>query len=187
MIVSPTGFSGLYILEPKVFEDPRGYFMETYNQKVLRDFDVKHTFVQDNQSSSRKGVLRGMHFQNSPYAQTKLIRVLRGTILDIVVDLRRNEDTFSRTFAVELSHENKKQLLVPKGFAHGFAVLSDQAEVFYKCDQFYNPIADGGINFLDPALEINGILPSLEFILSDKDKKLPLLHELESTKFEKWE
>jgi dTDP-4-dehydrorhamnose 3,5-epimerase len=132
-------------------------------------------FVQDNQSSSRKGVLRGLHYQVAPYAQSKLVRVLSGVILDVVVDLRTKEKTFGKHFSMELSAENKKQVLIPKGFAHGFITLSDQAEVFYKCDEYYHPEADRGILFSDPALAINWKLGNTDFILSEKDKKHPIL------------
>jgi dTDP-4-dehydrorhamnose 3,5-epimerase len=137
MIITPTNFNGLYILEPKVIGDARGYFMETYNFNVLNAQGIGYKFIQDNQSKSGKGVLRGLHYQNAPYAQTKLVRVLAGTILDIVIDLRKGESTFGKTFVAELSGDNKKQLLIPKGFGHGFAVLSETAEVLYKCDEFY--------------------------------------------------
>lgn len=173
MTVSQTGFEGLYVLEPKVLGDARGYFMESYNQQTFLKSGIDINFVQDNQSSSRKGVLRGLHFQRVPYAQTKLVRALTGTILDVVVDLRRSQPTFGKHFALELSGENKKQLLVPKGFAHGFIVLSDTAEVFYKCDEFYKPEADGGIHY--KSIEIDWKLPESEFNLSPKDTNLPFL------------
>ena len=175
MQVIPTGFKDLFILEPKVLGDTRGYFMESYNRKALYDAGIDIPFVQDNQSSSRRGVLRGLHFQNAPHAQTKLVRVLSGSILDVAVDIRNDEPTFGKYFSLELSSENKKQLLIPKGFAHGFIVLSEQAEVFYKCDEFYAPKADGGIIYDDPELNINWRLKPEEIILSDKDKKHPQL------------
>jgi dTDP-4-dehydrorhamnose 3,5-epimerase len=174
MKIAATEFDDLFILEPKVLEDERGYFMESYSQRTLSEQGIEITFVQDNQSRSRKGVLRGLHFQNAPYAQTKLIRVLSGAILDIVVDLRRKKSTFGKSFIVELTSENKKQLLVPKGFAHGFLVLSESAEVFYKTDEFYNRQADGGINFNDPSLGLADLLNDT-LTLSEKDKNLPLL------------
>jgi dTDP-4-dehydrorhamnose 3,5-epimerase len=174
MKIVATEFDDLFILEPKVLEDERGYFMESYSQRTLSEQGIEITFVQDNQSRSRKGVLRGLHFQNAPYAQTKLIRVLSGAILDIVVDLRRKKSTFGKSFIVELTSENKKQLLVPKGFAHGFLVLSESAEVFYKTDEFYNRQADGGINFNDPSLGLADLLNDT-LTLSEKDKNLPLL------------
>ena len=173
MTVNTTDFKGLLILEPKILGDSRGYFMETYNAKVFNELGIDYQFVQDNQSKSSKGVLRGLHYQNPPYAQTKLVRVLSGVILDVVIDLRKNEPTFGKTLIVELSSENRKQLLIPKGFGHGFAVLSETAEVLYKCDEFYNPSSEGGINFLDPVIGIGSKLPALYFTLSEKDKKHP--------------
>lgn len=174
MKIVATEFDDLYILEPKVIGDERGFFMESYSFKTLSENGININFVQDNQSRSKKNVLRGLHFQNAPHAQTKLVRVLSGSILDIVVDLRRDKPSFGKHFKVELTSENKKQLLVPKGFAHGFLVLSDYAEVFYKTDEFYNPQADGGINFHDPSLGIADILADQNLILSEKDKNLPL-------------
>jgi dTDP-4-dehydrorhamnose 3,5-epimerase len=173
MNIISTGFNGLLILEPKVLGDSRGYFMESYNRNTLEGLSINTVFVQDNQSSSRKGVLRGLHFQRAPHAQTKLVRTLTGSILDVVVDLRKNEPTFGKHFSVELTGENKRQLLVPKGFAHGFIVLSDIAEVFYKCDEYYNQPADGGIHY--SSVDVDWQLPSTSFILSDKDKNLPSL------------
>jgi len=175
MIVSPTGFAGLLVLEPKVHGDARGFFMESYNEQTFLKAGIDITFVQDNQSRSSRGVLRGLHFQRAPHAQTKLVRVLSGAVLDVVVDLRRSEATFGKHFAVELSGENKKQVLVPKGFAHGFLVLSETAEVFYKCDEFYNPAADGGIHY--QSVDIDWQLPVNELILSDKDKNLPSIQD----------
>lgn len=175
MIVSPTGFKDLFVLEPKVLGDARGYFMESYNRQTLLKSGIDINFVQDNQSSSRKGVLRGLHFQRTPYAQSKLVRVLSGKILDVVVDLRKAEPTFGKYFSIELSSEDKKQILVPKGFAHGFLVLSETAEVFYKCDEFYNPEADGGIHY--KCANIKWTLPDDMLILSDKDKNLPSLQD----------
>jgi len=177
MKITATEFDDLLILEPTVIEDERGYFMESYSQKTLEENGIKIDFVQDNQSKSKKGVLRGLHFQKAPYAQTKLIRVLSGAILDIVVDLRREKSTFAKYFKLELTAENKKQLLVPRGFAHGFLVLSEFAEVFYKTDEFYNREADGGINFNDPSLGLLDILLGENLTLSEKDKKFPLLAE----------
>jgi len=177
MNIIATDFKGLLILEPKVLGDERGYFMESYNRATLLKVGIDLNFVQDNQSSSKKGVLRGLHFQNAPHAQTKLVRVLSGCILDVVVDLRKHEKTFGKYFSVELSAENKKQLLVPKGFAHGFIVLSEQAEVFYKCDDYYHPESDGGIIYNDSSVGIDWRLKPDEFILSDKDKRHPNLSE----------
>lgn len=173
MKVIATGFDDLFILEPKVLGDERGYFMEAYNFKTLSENGFTYQFIQDNQSRSKKGVLRGLHFQNAPHAQTKLVRVLAGTILDIVVDLRVEKATFKKSFILEMSGENKKQLLVPKGFAHGFLVLSDFADVLYKSDDYYHPQFEGGVNFDDPSLGLRHILKDHEVILSEKDKHLP--------------
>lgn len=177
MEIVTTEFKDLFVLNPKVLGDERGYFMESFSKRTLLEAGIDLNFVQDNQSSSRRGVLRGLHFQTAPYAQTKLVRVLSGAILDVVVDLRRQEMTFGKYFAIELSASNKLQLLVPKGFAHGFITLSNQAEVFYKCDEYYHPEADRGILFSDPALAINWKLENTDFILSEKDKKHPILAE----------
>lgn len=172
MKVIKTEFEGLLILEPKVFEDHRGFFMESYNKQFLENAGIKYNFVQDNQSKSTKGVLRGLHFQRPPHAQTKLIRVLQGKIIDVVVDIRQNSSTYGMSFSVELSADNKRQLLVPKGFAHGFAVLSDEAEILYKCDAFYNKESEDGLLYNDPKMNIDWKLESHELILSDKDQNL---------------
>lgn len=171
----PTGFDDLHIIETQKFGDPRGYFMESYNYRELKSLGIDIPFVQDNQSKSSKGVIRGLHFQNAPHAQTKMVRVLSGTILDVVLDLRQWKSTFGKTFCLELSSEPSLQLLVPKGFAHGFIVLSESAEVLYKTDEFHYPEAEGGIYFNDPALKIDWKIPVSEIIVSDKDKKHPLL------------
>jgi dTDP-4-dehydrorhamnose 3,5-epimerase len=173
MNLQSTDFDGLFILEPKVFGDERGFFMESYNKEHFKKLGIEIDFVQDNQSRSVKNVLRGLHFQNSPKAQTKLVRVLKGTILDVVVDLRKNKLTFGKSFGVELSEQNKKQLLVPKGFAHGFLVLTDIAEVLYKCDEYYSPEAEAGIKYDDPYLKVNWGVPDSNLILSEKDKQYP--------------
>jgi dTDP-4-dehydrorhamnose 3,5-epimerase len=175
--ITSTEFSGLLLLEPTVLGDSRGYFMESFSRKTLAEAGLDFNFVQDNQSRSTKGVARGLHFQNAPYAQTKLVRVLSGSILDVVVDLRREETTFGKYFAVELSAENKKQIVVPKGFAHGFIVLGDQAEILYKCDEYYVPQAEGGILFTDPVLGIRFPVSVEQLIFSEKDKKHPPLRE----------
>lgn len=174
MIVSQTGFNGLLVLEPKVHGDSRGYFMESYNKQTFLDAGIDINWVQDNQSRSSKGVLRGLHYQREPHAQAKLVRVLVGTILDAVVDLRRSEPTFGKPYFIELSADNKKQLLVPKGFAHGFLVLSESADVFYKCDALYHPGSDGGIHYT--SIEDWGS-PLNNIIISEKDSKLPHLRE----------
>lgn len=170
-----TGFDGLFLVAPRVLEDERGFFMEAFNNRLFANAGINVNFVQDNHSCSRKGVLRGLHFQKHPHPQTKLVRVVSGMILDIVVDLRRSQPTFGKAFTGVLSAENKQQLLVPKGFAHGFAVLSDTAEVVYKCDDYYYPETEGGINILDPVFELKKQLPALDYIVSDKDRKLPEL------------
>ncbi len=168
-----TNLPGLLVYEPKVFEDSRGYFFESYNADSFKKEGVEIVFVQDNQSSSSFGVIRGLHYQLNPHAQTKLVRVLSGKILDVAVDIRKGSPTFGQSFTIELSAENKKQLLVPHGFAHGFSVLSERAEVMYKCDNFYNKSSEGGIRFDDPALGIDWKIPAGQAIISDKDKVLP--------------
>lgn len=178
MKITATGFDDLLILEPKVFGDERGYFMESYNFKTLEENGINTQFVQDNQSRSKKGVLRGLHFQNAPHAQTKLIRVLSGSILDIVVDMRSDKSTFKKSFILEISGENKKQLFVPKGFAHGFLVTSDFTEVLYKADEYYHPETEGGINFADPSLGLHYLIDGNEVILSEKDMNLPFFDQV---------
>jgi dTDP-4-dehydrorhamnose 3,5-epimerase len=175
MTLTETGFKGLVILEPSVFGDARGYFFESFNARALEQLGLDARFVQDNQSFSTAGVVRGLHYQNAPYAQTKLVRVLAGSILDVVVDLRREEPTFGKSYTIELSAGNKKQLYVPKGFAHGFAVLSESAELFYKCDNYYNKGSEGGLYYNDPVLEIDWRIPDSGVVLSEKDSVNPLL------------
>lgn len=167
-----TDFPGLLIFEPKVFEDSRGYFFESYNENICREQGIDIKFVQDNQAQSSYGVVRGLHYQLAPYAQTKFIRVLSGKILDVVVDMRKGSPTFGESYTIELSAHNKLQLLVPQGFAHGYSVLSATSEVFYKCDTFYNKEAEGGIQYNDPALNIDWQIPADKQVISDKD----LLH-----------
>jgi dTDP-4-dehydrorhamnose 3,5-epimerase len=179
MNIISTGLSGLYIIEPKVFEDDRGYFFESYNEKVFLQNGIEIKWVQDNQSKSGYGVLRGLHYQLQPYAQTKLVRVLEGEILDIAVDLRKDSPTFKKWFGIRLSSANKKQLLVPKGYAHGFSVLSETAIVFYKCDEFYNPQAERGLIYDDCELGIDWGLAEADMVLSKKDRVLPLLKNAE--------
>lgn len=180
MKVTSTIFEGLYILEPVVIEDHRGFFMESYNYKKLLNDGIDYSFVQDNQSKSSYGVLRGLHFQNPPHAQTKLIRALAGTILDAVVDIRKSSKTYGQHFTIEISSENKKQLLVPKGFAHGFSVLSDTAEILYKCDDYYNKESEGGLMFNDKAFNIDWKVPENQILLSDKDAIYTSFQEFES-------
>ncbi|WP_346318989.1 dTDP-4-dehydrorhamnose 3,5-epimerase [Chitinophaga sp. YIM B06452] len=175
----PTGIPGLLVFEPKVHEDERGYFFESYNESTFRDEGVEIQFVQDNQARSNYGVLRGLHFQLPPHAQAKLIRTLDGRILDVVVDLRKGSPAYGKVFSIELSAENKLQLLVPQGFAHGYSVLSPTAEVMYKCDNFYNKASEGGILYNDPALAIDWGIPLTEAVVSEKDKVLPLLADVQ--------
>ncbi len=173
MPFTKTEFPGLFIYEPAVFGDSRGYFFESYNRNVFTAEGIDINFVQDNQARSSYGVLRGLHYQLNPHAQTKLIRVLEGVILDVVVDIRKGSPTYSKVFSIELSAENKKQLLVPKGFAHGYSVLSETAEVMYKCDAFYNKAAEGGILYNDPSLNIDWKIPVDKAIVSEKDTLYP--------------
>ena len=169
-----TDFPGLLIFEPVVLEDSRGYFFESYNENTCKAAGIDIKFVQDNQAQSSFGVIRGLHYQLEPFAQTKFIRVLSGAILDVAVDLRTGSSSFGKSFSIELSAENKKQLLIPQGFAHGYAVISEKAEVFYKCDTFYNKEAEAGIAFDDKSLGIDWKIPAGKRIISEKDLKQPL-------------
>lgn len=176
MNVISTELEGCLIIEPKVLNDSRGYFMETFNENTFEAYTgVKVHFVQDNQSKSTKGVLRGLHYQTGAYAQAKLVRVLEGEVLDIAVDIRPDSSTYGQYVEVVLSAENNRQLYIPRGFAHGFIVLSDTATFFYKCDNFYNKESEGGIAYNDPALNIDWKLNADTLIISDKDKELPTL------------
>ena len=175
-----TEFPGLFVFEPIVYEDSRGYFFESYNEKDFQQHDIDLRFVQDNQSSSSYGVIRGLHFQLNPHAQAKLVRVLAGSILDIAVDIRKNSPTYGKIFSIELSAENKKQLSVPVGFAHGFSVLSERAEVFYKCDALYKKESERGIRYNDPSLNIDWKIPAERMTVSEKDQQLPLLADCKS-------
>lgn len=168
-----TGIDGLLIFDPKIWEDERGYFYEAFNANTFAEAGIKRPFVQDNQAQSVRGVLRGLHYQLPPFAQAKLVRVLRGEVLDVVVDLRKGSATYGQTYSVRLSAQNKRQLYVPRGFAHGYVVLSETAEFFYKCDNFYSKPHEGGIIFDDPRLDINWLLPKDELIISAKDQVLP--------------
>ena len=172
-----TPISDLLVFEPKIYEDSRGYFFESFNLQTFRAEGIDINFVQDNQSSSKYGVIRGLHYQLNPSAQVKLIRVLSGRILDVVVDIRKGSPTFGKNFSVELTAENKKQLFVPAGLAHGFSVLSEEAEVLYKCDSFYNKDSEAGILYNDPSLNIDWKIPAEKEIVSEKDKGLPLFAE----------
>ncbi len=177
-----TGIAGLLVFEPKVFEDSRGHFFESYNTQTFLQQGIDTQFVQDNQSKSSYGVIRGLHFQNPPHAQAKLVRVLAGKILDVAVDIRKNSPTYGKTYAIELSAGNKKQLFIPAGFAHGFSVLSEIAEVMYKCDNYYNKESEGGIIYNDPSLNIDWQIPAGSEIVSDKDLNNALL-EAQTSKF----
>jgi dTDP-4-dehydrorhamnose 3,5-epimerase len=170
-----TDFPGLLVFEPTLFKDTRGYFYESYNEKTFLSDGISIKFIQDNQAQSCYGVIRGLHYQLNPYTQTKLIRVLNGSILDVAADIRKGSPTYGKVFSITLSAENKKQLLIPQGFAHGYSVLSETAEVFYKCDAFYNKESEGGILYRDPALNIDWQIPAGKAIVSDKDEKYPLL------------
>ena len=180
MNVIKTAIEGVVIIEPRIFEDARGYFFESFSQ---REFDEKigpvH-FVQDNESKSSYGVMRGLHFQRPPFTQSKLVRCVKGAVLDVAVDIRKGSPTYGLHVAVELTEDNHRQFFIPKGFAHGFAVLSKMAVFQYKCDEFYHPEADGGISILDDSLGIDWRIPTDKAILSEKDTKHALLKDFES-------
>lgn len=169
----PTPIEGLLIFEPAIYADERGYFTESYNKHVFAEAGITGEFVQDNQALSQFGVVRGLHYQCGVHAQAKLVRVLQGEVLDVVVDLRIGSPTYGEVYSLLLSEDNKRQLYVPKGFAHGYSVLSSQAVFFYKCDQFYNKESEGGIHPEDPALPIDWCIPSGDRIISSKDHNLP--------------
>lgn len=174
MQIEQTNFKDCFLVHDTFFGDERGYFFESFNRKAfLEKTGIDIDFVQDNQSSSQKGVLRGLHFQQGEFAQAKLVRVLQGKVLDVVVDLRRSSDTFGQHLTVELSEDSHTQLFVPRGFAHGFVVLSEEAVFFYKCDNYYHKASEAGIIFNDTELGINWQLPESELILSEKDQILP--------------
>jgi dTDP-4-dehydrorhamnose 3,5-epimerase len=179
MTIHETKIPGLLVIEPKVFEDNRGYFFESYNQKRFQQHNLNYSFVQDNESLSSYGTIRGLHYQLAPYAQAKLVRVITGKIYDVAVDIRNNSPTFGQWQGIELSAENKNQLLIPKGFAHGFSVLSEKAVVMYKCDSFYAPDAERGINFKDHELNIDWKIPDNDAVVSAKDRVLPDLRDAE--------
>ncbi|MBO7408395.1 MAG: dTDP-4-dehydrorhamnose 3,5-epimerase [Paludibacteraceae bacterium] len=180
MNILTTPIEGLLVIEPKLFRDARGYFVETYNEQRYFDAGITARFVQDNQSCSTYGVVRGLHFQRPPYSQAKLVYCTRGRVLDVAVDLRKDSPTFGKWYSVELNEENHRQFFIPRGFAHGFSVLSDTAIFTYKCDNLYHPEADGGILLSDPALAIDWQVPADKMILSDKDKNHPLLADLQN-------
>lgn len=178
IIVEDTPIEGLKVITPSVFGDNRGYFMETYNYNDFKEAGLDYVFVQDNQSASKKGVLRGMHFQLN-YPQDKLVRVIRGEVFDAVIDLREGSETYGQWYGVLLSEDNKKMFMIPKGFAHGFLVLSDYAEFAYKCTDFYHPNDEGGIIYNDPDVGIKWPIPEgMELVMSDKDTKWPQLKEI---------
>ncbi len=177
MIFIPTSFPGLFLIEPKIYGDERGYFFESFRQTEFEQAIGKVNFLQENESKSTYGVLRGLHFQKPPYTQAKLVRCITGNILDVVVDLRNDSHTFKKTYAVELSDLNKLQLFIPRGFAHGFVVLSEEAIFSYKVDNLYAPDYDAGIRFDDPELLIDWMLPTSQMKLSEKDQTLPFLAE----------
>lgn len=176
MTIRETKLKGCFIIEPKVFEDKRGYFLESFNQNTFSKLIGRHiSFVQDNESYSSRGVLRGLHFQRGEHAQAKLVRVIKGKVLDVAVDVRKESPTYGQHVSIELSGENKKQFFVPRGFAHGFVVLSDTALFSYKCDNFYNKASEGGIIYTDAHLDIDWVLPTKDLIVSEKDLVLPTL------------
>ncbi|WP_281231884.1 dTDP-4-dehydrorhamnose 3,5-epimerase [Flavobacterium gelatinilyticum] len=180
MNIEQTNIKDLVIIEPALFSDERGYFFESYSKVKFENFGINIDFVQDNQSFSKYGTLRGLHYQNPPFAQTKLVRVLEGEIIDVAVDLRKDSATYGKSFSILLSAENKKQLIVPKGFAHGFSVISETASVMYKCDQFYNKASEGGIKYDDPSLNIDWGMDLKDAIVSEKDQILPFIENCNS-------
>lgn len=180
MEVIKTPIEGLLIIEPRVFCDQRGYFFESYSERDFAAAVGDVHFVQDNESMSQRGVIRGLHFQRPPFTQTKLVRCVRGAVLDVAVDIRKGSPTFGQHVAVEISEQNHRQFFIPKGFAHGFSVLTETAVFQYKCDEFYHPAADGGIQLDDPALDIDWRIPIDEAIRSQKDLTLPLLADFDN-------
>ena len=180
MNIIKTAIEGLVIIEPKVFGDARGYFFESFSQREFEEKVCKINFVQDNESMSSYGVMRGLHFQAPPFAQSKLVRCVKGKVLDVAVDIRKGSPTYGQHVAVELTEDNHRQFFVPRGFAHGFAVLSETAVFQYKCDNFYAPQTDGGINILDASLDIDWQIPFDKVILSKKDTQHPLLKDFNS-------
>lgn len=180
MEVVTTDIEGVYIIKPRVFGDARGYFFESYSKREFEEKVGKIDFVQDNESMSKKGVMRGLHFQRPPFSQSKLVRCVKGSVLDVAVDIRKGSPTYGKHVAVELTEDNHLQFFIPKGFAHGFVVLSDVAVFQYKCDNFYHPEADGGISILDDSLGIDWKISTQNAILSEKDTKHPLLKDFDS-------
>ena len=180
MNVIKTDIEGVVIIEPRIFTDARGYFFESFSERNFCKEVREIRFVQDNESKSSYGVMRGLHFQRPPFTQSKLVRVIKGVVLDVAVDIRKGSPTYGKHVAVELTEDNHRQFFVPRGFAHGFAVLSDEAIFQYKCDNFYAPEADGGISILDDSLGIDWRIPTDKAILSEKDTKHPLLKDFDS-------
>ena len=178
MKIVKTPIEGVVIIEPQIFEDARGYFFESWNKAKMAEAGLNYDFIQDNQSKSCYGTIRGVHFQKGEFSQAKLVRVLQGTVLDVAVDLRKDSPTFGQHVAVELSAENNRQLMIPRGFGHGFSVLSPTAVFAYKCDNVYNKASEGGVRFDDPALGIDWKINPKDAILSDKDKVLPFLKDI---------
>jgi dTDP-4-dehydrorhamnose 3,5-epimerase len=179
MKIAETGFKGLLVIKPSVFKDSRGYFFESFNKNSFQNAGIDYSPIQDNESKSTRGVIRGLHYQLKPFDQSKLIRVVEGKIFDVVLDLRKSSLTFGKWFGIELDSETKDQLLIPKGFAHGFSVLSDIAIIQYKCDNVYNPQYERGVALNDPALDINWKLGQTSPVISEKDMKLPLFKDAE--------
>lgn len=179
MEVVETNIEGVIIIEPRIFKDDRGYFFESSSQREFEEKVCKTTFVQDNESKSGYGVLRGLHFQKPPFAQSKLVRVIKGAVLDVAVDIRKGSPTFGQYVSVELTGDNHRQFFIPRGFAHGFSVLSEEVIFQYKCDNFYSPQSEGAIAWNDPDLNIDWRIPVEEVILSEKDSKHPKLKDLQ--------
>ena len=180
MEVIKTNIDGVFIVEPRIFKDGRGYFFESFSQREFDENVGVITFVQDNESKSSYGVMRGLHFQRPPFTQSKLVRCVKGAVLDVAVDIRKGSPTYGQHVAVELTEENHRQFFIPKGFAHGFVVLSQQAVFQYKCDEFYHPEAEGAIAWNDPTINIDWQIPAEDIILSAKDKIHPMLHDITS-------
>ena len=180
MVIIKTDIEGVIIIKPQIFKDSRGYFFESFSQREFNEKVTPIQFVQDNESCSSYGVMRGLHFQKPPYSQSKLVRCVKGSVLDVAVDIRKGSPTYGKHVAVELSAENHLQFFIPKGFAHGYAVLSKEAIFQYKCDEFYTPKSEGGIQIMDESLGINWPISADDAILSDKDKKYPKLSEITS-------
>ena len=180
MEVIKTALDGVVVIEPRLFEDARGYFFESFSQREFDEKVGKVVFVQDNESKSSYGVMRGLHFQRPPFTQSKLVRCVKGAVLDVAVDIRKGSPTYGQHVAVELTEENHRQIFISKGFAHGFAVLSETAVFQYKCDEFYHPEADGGVSILDDSLGIDWRIPMEQAILSEKDTKHALLKDFDS-------